>query len=521
MNLWERPEVHARRWFLLGVLSLTLVLVVMSVSGLNVALATLQRDVGVTGPQLQWIVNAYALAFGGLLMTGGAIGDRYGRKGALLGGLLVFGLGALLGGLADSAEVILVARGAMGIAAAFVMPATLSLLIEIFPPPERPTAIAIWSGFAGGGAALGPALTGLFVTGWWIVPSWGWEAGFLYNVPVVAVVMIVMALWLPRSRDERPRHLDPAGAGLSIVAMTALIYGIIEGPEQGWTSVPVLAAFAIAVVFGAVLLRWQQRARHPMLPLELFSDRRFSVGSAVVSITFVVMIGFWFLLALYVQFSLGYSALEAGLATMPEAIASMVVSPFTAPLAKRFGSRRIMSLGFAVLAATFLPLAMVGTDTSYWFLLGPLVLAGAGLALAMTPATNDIMVATPYEKAGIGSAVNDTARELGAALGIATLGALSTSIYRNTVNVDILPPEVAGAAGESMGAAIEAVYGLSQSGVLGDAAAQATITETSQAFATSFAQTMAVSGVVSAVVAVMLLVGHFTEDRAGALDRNQ
>ena len=503
--------MHVRRWFLLGVLSLTLVLVVMSVSGLNVALATLQRDVGVSGPQLQWIVNAYALAFGGLLMTGGAIGDRYGRKGALLGGLLVFGLGALLGGLTDSAEVLLVARAAMGVAAAFVMPATLSLLIEIFPPPERPTAIAIWSGFAGGGAAIGPALTGLFVTGWWIVPSWGWEAGFLYNVPVVVVVMVVMAIWLPRSRDERPRHLDPAGAGLSIIAMTALIYGIIEGPEQGWSSVPVLSAFAVAVVFGAVLLGWQMRARHPMLPLDLFADGRFSVGSAVVTMTFVVMIGFWFLFALYVQFALGYTALEAGLATMPEALASMVVAPFTARLAERFGSRRIMSLGFAVLALTFVPLAFVGTDTSYWFLLPPLVLAGAGLSLAMTPATNDIMAATPYEKAGIGSAVNDTARELGAALGIATLGALSTSIYRSTVDVGDLPPEVAAPAGESMGAAIEAAYGLVQSGMLDEAAAQATITETSQAFATSFAQTMAVSGAVSAVVAAALLVGHFTE----------
>ena len=372
-------------------------------------------------------------------MTGGAIGDRYGRKGALLGGLFVFGLGAVLGGLADSAEVILVARAAMGVAAAFVMPATLSLLIEIFPPPERPTAIAIWAGFAGGGAAIGPLLTGLFVTGWWFVPSWGWEAGFLYNVPIVAVVMVAMALWLPRSRDERPRHLDPLGAALSIVAMTALIYGIIEGPEQGWTSVPVLSAFAVAVTFGVVLLRWQQRARHPMLPLELFDDQRFSVGSAVVTMTFVVMIGFWFLFALYVQFALGYSALEAGLATMPEALTSMVVSPFTAPLAKKYGSRRIMSVGFFVLALTFAPLAFVDTTTSYWYLLGPMVLAGAGLALAMTPATNDIMVATPYEKAGIGSAVNDTARELGAALGIATLGALSTSIYRSTVDIGELP----------------------------------------------------------------------------------
>ena len=514
MNLWERPDVHARRWFLLGVLSLSLVLVVMSVSGLNVALATLQRDVGVSGPQLQWIVNAYLLAFGGALFTGGAIGDRYGRKGALLGGLLVFGLGALLGGLATTAAVILVSRAAMGVAAAFVMPATLSLLIEIFPPAERPTAIAVWSGFAGGGAALGPLLTGLFVTGWWLVPSWGWEAGFLYNLPVVALVMIAVAAWLPTSRDEHPRHLDPAGAGLSIVAMVALIYGIIEGPEQGWTSAAVLSAFAVAIVFGAVLVAWQMRARHPMLPLELFADRRFSIGSAVVTMTFVVMIGFWFLLALYVQFVLGYTALEAGLATMPEALTSMAVAPFTARLAKRFGSRRIMAAGFAVLALTFAPLALVGTDTSYWFLLGPLLLAGAGLSLAMTPATNDIMAATPYDKAGIGSAVNDTSRELGAALGIATLGALSTSVYRSTVDVGELPAEVAAPAAESIGAALEAAHVLSGTGVLSEAAARATIVETGQAFTTAFAQTMAVSGVVSAVAAAALLVGHFTQARS-------
>ena len=506
--------MHSRRWFLLGVLSLSLVLVVMSVSGLNVALATLQRDVGVSGPQLQWIVNAYLLAFGGTLFTGGAVGDRYGRKGALLGGLLVFGLGALLGGLATTAAVILVSRAAMGVAAAFVMPATLSLLIEIFPPAERPTAIAVWSGFAGGGAAIGPLLTGLFVTGWWFVPSWGWEAGFLYNLPVVAVVMIAVAVWLPTSRDEHPRHLDPAGAGLSIVAVTALIYGIIEGPEQGWASAPVLSAFAVAVVFGAALLTWQHRARHPMLPLELFADRRFSIGSAVVTMTFVVMIGFWFLLALYVQFVLGYSALEAGLATMPEALSSMVVAPFTAALAQRFGSRRTMAAGFAVLALSFWPLALVGTDTSYWYLLAPLVLAGAGLSLAMTPATNDIMAATPYDKAGIGSAVNDTSRELGAALGIATLGALSTSIYRSAVDIGDLPPEVAGPAAESMGAAIEAVLVLSGTGVLSADAADATIAETGHAFTTAFTQTMAVSGVMSAVVAAALLAGHFTQARS-------
>ncbi len=514
MNLWEQPEVHARRWFLLGVLSLSLILVVMSVSGLNVALATLQRDVGVTGPQLQWIVNAYALAFGGLLFTGGAIGDRYGRKGALLGGLLVFGLGALLGGLATSASVILMARAAMGVGAAFVMPATLSLLIEVFPPPERPTAIAIWSGFAGGGGALGPLLTGLFVSGWWIVPSWGWEAGFLYNLPVVALVMVAVAVWLPRSREDQPRHIDPIGAGLSVVAVTALIYSIIEGPEQGWNSTPVLSGFLLAVTFGAALLVWQRRCHHPMLPLELFADPRLSIGSAVVTMTFVVLIGFWFLLVLYVQFVLGYSALEAGLATMPEALSSMLVAPFTAALAERFGSRRTMAAGFAVLALSFLPLSAVSTETSYWYLLGPLVLAGAGLSLAMTPATNDIMIATPYDKAGIGSAVNDTARELGAALGIATLGAFSTSIYRNTVNISELPPLTAAPAAESIGAAIETAQVLTDTGALSSEAATATINETGRAFTTAFAQTMAVAGIVSAVVAAALLVGHITQTRS-------
>ena len=230
--------------------------------------------------------------------------------------------------------------------------------------------------------------------------------------------------------------------------------------------------------------------------------------------TFVVMIGFWFLFALYVQFALGYSALEAGLATMPEALVSMIVSPFTAPLAQRFGSRLIMSVGFGVLALTFLPLALVDTDTSYWYLLAPLVLAGAGLALAMTPATNDIMVATPYTKAGIGSAVNDTARELGAALGIATLGALSTSIYRSRVDVSELAPQLVEPAAESMGAAIETVHSLARSGVISEAEAAAAVAETSAAFAASFAQTMAVSGVVSALAAIALLVGHFTQARA-------
>ena len=514
VNLYERPDVHARRWFLLGILSLSLVLVVMSVSGLNVALPALQRDVGLTGPELQWVLNSYAIAFGGLLLTGGAVGDRYGRKGALLGGLLVFGLGALAGGLASSAAVILAARAVMGLAAAFVMPATLSLVIEVFPPPERPRAIAIWAGFAGGGAALGPMLTGLFVTGWWFVPAWGWPVGgFLYNVPVVALVMAAVWVWLPRSRDPLTPPLDPAGAVLSIVAVTAVVYAIIEGPEQGWTSPTILAGFAVAAVFAAALLAWQRRARHPMLPLELFADRRFSVGSAVIATVFLIMIGFWFLFALYVQFALGYSALLAGLSTMPEASASMVMSPFVPAVASRLGSRRTMALGFAILAATFVFFAFADSATSYWYLLGPLILAGVGLSLAMIPATNDIMAATPFAKAGVGSAVNDTAREVGAALGIATLGALAASVYRNGVDVGAMPAELAGPAGESIGAAVGTAEALVGAGRLAQAAAETAVAEAGRAFSSAFAVTMAVSAGLSLAVAAALGLAARRPDR--------
>ncbi len=508
MHLYERPEVHARRWFLLGVLSLSLVLVVMSVSGLNVALAALQRDVGVTAAGLQWIVNAYPLAFGGLLLTGGALGDRYGRKGALLGGLLVFGLGALMGGLASTAAVILVARAVMGLGAALVMPATLSLVVEVFGPDERPKAIALWAGFAGGGAAIGPLLTGLFVSGWWFVPAWGWQAGFFYNLPVVALVMLAMAVWLPRSRDPSTPPLDLGGAALSIVALTALIYAIIEGPERGWSSPAVLAGFVVAVVFGAALVWWQNRATHPMLPLNLFLDHRFTVGAGVLGMAFVVLIGFWFLLALWVQFVLGYSALEAGAATMPEALASVAAAPVAERLAARFGSRRVMSSGFLVLTVAFVMLAFVNTNTSYWYLLGPLVLEGVGLSLAMIPATNDIMAATPMHKAGVGSAVNDASRELGAALGIAIFGSLSASLYRAGLDDTVLPESVLGPARESMGGALEATESLRAQGVLSVEEASMVVAETGQAFTTSFAWTMAATGAVSLLVAVALVASR-------------
>ena len=311
LPLHAQPEVHERRWFLLGVLCLSLVMVVMAVSSLNVAIPTIQRELGASATTLQWIVDAYALVFAGLLLTAGALGDRFGRRKALLGGLAVFGVGALVSGLAGSASLIIVGRGIQGVGAAFVMPATLSLITAIFPPDERQRAIAIWVGFAGAGGAIGPIVSGALLEQFW------WGSAFLVNIPVIIVTAVAVAMYSPESRDDAATPLDPRGALLSLTGLGALLFAIIEGPERGWTDPFVVTTFVAAAALITLFVLWERIAEHPMLPLKFFADRRFSVGSAVVTTSFFVMFGFFFLFSLYLQFARGYSPLEAGLATLP------------------------------------------------------------------------------------------------------------------------------------------------------------------------------------------------------------
>ena len=255
--LYSRPDVYQRRWFLLGVLCLSLVMIVMAVSSLNVALPTLQQELETSATTLQWIVDAYALVFAGFLLTAGALGDRFGRKGALLVGLGVFAVGALVSGFAGSAGVVIAGRAVQGLGAALVMPATLSLITAIFPPHERQRAIAIWVGFAGAGGALGPIVSGALLERFW------WGSAFLVNIPVVAITALAVALYSPKSRDDAATPLDPRGAVLSLVGLAALLFGIIEGPERGWTSSVVVATFVIAAVFLVGFVQWERRAPAP------------------------------------------------------------------------------------------------------------------------------------------------------------------------------------------------------------------------------------------------------------------
>ena len=504
--LHERPEIHHRRWFLLGVLCLSLVMVVMTVAGLNVALPSMQQSLDADATDLQWIVDSYALIFAGLLLTAGAIGDRFGRKGALLGGLAIFAFGSLIGALADSSSVVILSRAVSGIGAAFVMPATLSLLTVVFPPEERGKAIAIWAGFAGAGGALGPLLVGLLLTGWWIVPSFWWGSSFVVNIVLSLAVLVVAAIYLPRSKDDASTPLDPIGATLSLIGLAALLYGIIEGPERGWGDSLVVGAFVVAAVTLLAFVAWEFRVEHPMLPMEFFRNHRFSTGAGIITFGFVVMFGFFFLVTQYFQFVRGYTPLRAGVATLPFALTMIVVAPRSDGFVRRFGLNKVVAAGFLSVAIGFVIMGLLSPGSSYLLIVVALVLLAGGMATTVAPATGAIMSTIPLSKAGVGSAVNDTTRELGGALGIAVLGSIVASAYRSNVDVSNLPPEAAEAAKESVGGAIHAASTLDAE------TGRALVEHAGTAFTDALNVAMFVSAAISLLIgAIVLLVERKNE----------
>lgn len=508
--LHDDEEIHRRRWLVLGTMCLSLVMVVVANSSLNVALPTMQHDLDASASQVHWILDSYALVFAGVLLLAGAIGDRFGRKGALLAGLGLFGLGALIGGTADSANVVIAGRAVMGIGAAFVMPATLSLITAVFPPHERARAIAIWAGFAGAGGAFGPIISGALLERFW------WGSTILVNLPVIAVVATAVAVVAPRSRDDEATPLDPVGAALSLVGLSALLFGVIEGPERGWTSTVVLGSFATAAAVLGAFVAWERRAAHPMLPIALFRDRRFSVGSGVVTATFFAMFGFFFLFSQYMQFGRDYSALLTGVAFLPFAMTMIAVAPRSAALAERIGGGPTMALGFVLMAAGFVVLGAVDISSPYLVLAVALVLTAAGMGITTAPSTAAIMSAVPLAKAGVGSAVNDTTRELGGALGIAALGSIVSASYRSEIDLAglDLPPTAAAHVEESVGAA---------SGVaaqLDSDAGGALATRAAETFTDAFNITNGVSAAVAlaaAVIVVVMFRRRHERDAAAAL----
>jgi EmrB/QacA subfamily drug resistance transporter len=419
--------MHQRRWWTLGVLCLSLLIVFVGNSSLNVTLPTLSRDLHATESQLQWIVAIYSLVFAGLLFSTGAIGDRFGRKGALQFGLLLFLFGAGLASLSTSMWQLIACRAVMGAAGAFIMPSTLSIIINVFPPHERPKAIAIWASITGASGAFGPVASGLLLGHFW------YGSVFLINVPIIVLALVSGHFLVPTSRDPEQASFDPGGSVLSIVGIVALVYGLIEAPAHGWASPSTLGAFAVAIVVLAAFVAWELRVEEPMVDMHYFRNPAFSTGTGGMILVFASMYGVMFLITQYFQLVLNYSALSAALRLMPIALIMLVVAPQTPRLCARFGAHRVVTFGMLCIGTAFLMFSALTTHTPYALVVVCVIPLTAGIALSMSPMTASIMGAVPPRRAGAGSAMNDASRELGAALGVAILGSVAASRYSSQI----------------------------------------------------------------------------------------
>ncbi len=417
-----------RRWATLAVLCVTLLLISLDNTVLNVALPSIVRGIGASSSQLQWIVDAYAVVFAGLLLSLGALGDRVGRKPVFVAGLVVFGGGSAFAAWAGTPDRLTLARAVMGVGAACLMPCTLSILTNVFTSErDRVRAIGLWSGTAGIGVALGPIVGGLLLAHFW------WGSVFLVNVPI-AVIGGLAALWLvPNSKNPSSTRPDPVGAGLSIVGLGLLLWAIIEAPGRGWSSPWIVGSLVTSVVVLGSFAAWEHHCDHPMLPLRFFTHRRYSAAIGALALVLFALLGMFFLMTQYLQFVLGYSPLEAGVRIAPVAMALLVISPLSVTVAHRVGTKYVVTAGLALIALGLGLLSGTTISDAYRDCIGPFLIVGVGVAMALAPCTESVMGSVPKEEAGVGSATNDTAMQVGGALGVAVLGTALNLRYQHII----------------------------------------------------------------------------------------
>ncbi|WP_200944933.1 MULTISPECIES: MFS transporter [unclassified Nocardioides] len=428
-----------------------LALVVSAVPALNVALPDVARDTGASFTQVQWIVDAYALVFAGLLLPAGALGDRYGRKPLLVGGLAAFGIAAICASFVSEPGALIGLRGVMGIGAAMVMPTTLSIITTTFSAGERGKAVGAWVGVAGAGAILGLLGSGL------LLEFWSWPSVFLASGGIVLLIAVAAVRFVPNSRDDDAAPVDYRGGLLSVIGLAGIVYGAIEGPSRGWTAPITLLAFVIGLL-GILLWIWAGlKSQEPMLDPRYFLRRDFATGVGSIALQFFIFFGFIFVLIQYLQLVLGYSPLQAGLAMLPMGMALGALSRRVPRLVEKVGRRRPSVAGFVSMAAGLAVLSQLGVGSSYWWVLAGIVPVGVGMALAAAPATADIVASMPADKQGVASAVNDAAREVGGTLGIAVLGSVLNAQYRAGIQDGVpsgAPSKVVAVAQDSLGAAL-------------------------------------------------------------------
>jgi EmrB/QacA subfamily drug resistance transporter len=482
-----------RRWAVLGVMCLALLITGIDGTIVNVALPSFVRELGTTSTQLQWVEDGYTMVFAGFLLIAGNTGDRLGRKPCLIAGLVVFGLGSFGCSQVHSPDALILMRGVQGFGAAFIMPATLSIITNVFTDPaERGRAIALWAGVSGLGVAIGPLAGGFLLQHYW------WGSVFLVNVPVVAVTIVATIAVVPNSAEAESPPLDVFGTVLWTSGLVALLYGIIQGPSDGWGAPLIVASFIAAVLLLTAFVLWERRTPAPILEISFFANPRFTAASVAVTLVFFAMFGSLFFVSQFLQFVLGYSPLKSGVALLPVAGVLMVAAPASAKLVARFGTKAVVAGGLVLVSVALLLFGRIHADSGYAFIAAVLCIIGVGMGFAMAPATDSIMGSLPPEKAGVGSAMNDTTREVGGALGVAVMGSVTTALYGDRLassatfqQVEKANAAAADAARESVGAAALVA------GKLPAATAQA-FTDTANR---AFVHALSVSVIVAAVVA--------------------
>lgn len=434
---------HPRRWAILGVLVVSLLIVVLDNTVLNIALPTIQGDLSISQGELVWAVDSYILAFAALLFTWGVIGDRVGRKRVLIIGMITFGIASAICAFSTSAGMLIGFRTIMGIGGAAVLPTTLAIITVVFPPHERGKAIGMWAGAVGAAVALGPVLGGLLLQH----PDWSrwltgndWGSVFLINVPIVVVGIIGIARIVPETRNPEPRRLDFVGVIISVIGLVLLIYGIIHASAtRSWIDVEVLGPIAAGLAVIALFLWLERRSDHPSFDVSLFANRGYAISLAAVSLAFFALSGITFSLPFYLQILRGYDTLTAGLCFVPFAVGQLLAAPRSATVVQRFGYRPVMTGGLILVAISLVGLLLLQLDTPVWALLLVFFVFGFGMGNVIAPASTVMQNSLPLARAGAGSAVQNTVRQVGGALGVAIIGTVLATRY--AANLDPVLPQ--------------------------------------------------------------------------------
>ena len=499
----EQTALYKRRWVALFFLAFSLLVIALDNTVLNLALPSISKDLGATLNGLQWIVDAYTLVFAALLLTVGSIGDRFGRKKLLQGGLIVFGIFSLGAALSRNTSTLIAMRALMGIGGATIMPATLSIITATFrDAKERAQAIAIWAATFSLGMGIGPLVGG------WLLTHFEWSSVFYINLPVVVIAVIGGLFFIQNSQAEHPRRIDVPGCILSMAGLFALVYGIIQAGIDGWTAHNVLIAFAAALVILTAFAFWERHANQPMLPLRFFKNMSFTGANIALTMVAFAMFGSFFFMSQYLQTVHGYTPLEAGVRLLPMAFAAFVGAITSAWIAQKIGTKLVVALGILIAAGgLFYFNRIAAVNTSYVDIAIGMIITSVGMGITMSPATNSIMGSVPVDEAGVGSAMNDTNRQIGGALGVAILGTLLNSSYAASIDKIVWPVPLPAQAmtairGGIQGAHIVAANFQAQNPAL----AQVIVKKANEAFTNSMAHTLLIASIIIAVAALLVLI---------------